>query len=278
MIFCKELNKEFTDKSAMFAELKANKDRLIGIKKATIRKSDPIKLKMRDSSIVKAANNSSLAIGDFVYPVINTTNYLDSHGDLHLPGMWDISVREQQGKIYYIINHKLKIGKIISYPNEVEMLLKTVNWTDLGATYPGQTQALIFKAKLTEKTNKDYLFAIQDSQPLQNSVRMQYVDMVLCIDDNSSEYAEEYAFFYQYLPMIANKEAAIQSGYFWAIRIAKISQEGSSVLKGSNDQTPNLYADPVDTSRKQADTNPVDTSLETQKTSKLNVSQLLTVF
>ena len=40
-----------------------------------------------------------------------------------------------------------------------------------------------------------------------------------------------------YINEIANKDKAIEQGYFWAVTEAKISKEGSMVLFGSNDVT-----------------------------------------
>jgi hypothetical protein len=65
--------------------------------------------------------------------------------------------------------------------------------------------------------------------------------------------------FYKYLAVIANKQAALDAGYFWAVAQAKIVKEGSAVLFGSNEATPILYTDPASTSQKQEDS-PVDAS------------------
>ena len=35
---------------------------------------------------------------NFHYIAVNTTNVLDSHGDLHVKGLWNKSVKDQQGK------------------------------------------------------------------------------------------------------------------------------------------------------------------------------------
>jgi hypothetical protein len=257
-IFCKELNQNFETKQEMFAAIKANKDKIVGLKKASFKNSDPVSYAYK-GEVTKDAN-ASTGIGDFVYAVINTTNWLDSHGDVHLDGIWDNSIKDQQGKLYYIINHDLKLGSVIAYPNDVEASVMQLNWPDLGIDYQGTTQALMFKAKLTEATNKDAYNAIVTKQDIQNSVRMGYISMILCIDDNSPDFTQEKANFYKYLPVIANKQAALDAGYFWAISEAKIVKEGSAVLFGSNEATPILYQDPADAGQKQQP-NPPDSSL-----------------
>ena len=39
------------------------------------------------------------------YIAVNTTNILDSHGDLHVKGLWNKSVKDQQGKNYLVTDH-----------------------------------------------------------------------------------------------------------------------------------------------------------------------------
>lgn len=263
MIVCKELNKSFATKQEMFAELKANKDKIVGLKKAAYKFSDPASfiIKQKDAEKI-GVEAEAIGIGSFIYPVINTTNYLDSCGDVHLDGIWDVSVKDNKGKLYYIINHELEIGKVIAYPQDVEASVVQMDWSELGLSFIGKTQALIFKVKLTEASNKDAFGAIVNKAALQNSVRMQYIDMILCIDDSGEDFKQEYENFYKYLAVIANKQDAMDAGYFWAIPQAKIVKEGSACLYGANDATPILYADPANTSQQSKKDGPSDDSQE----------------
>lgn len=249
-VFCKSLDKEFDSKEEMFAELLVNKDRLIQIKKAAIKDSDAILCHVRDNESQKAeGDNAAVGYGSTIYPVINTTNWLDSHDDLHVDGIWDVSVKDQQGKVYYIINHDLMIGSVISYPDDVEPMIQSLSWKQLGFDYEGTTQALIFKTTLNEYANADAYKAIVAKKPLQNSIRMRYIDMALCINDNSDDYKAEKANFDKYLKVCANKEDALERGYFWAITQAAIHKEGSAVIFGSNSATPIRYSDPSSNSQ-----------------------------
>lgn len=246
MIFCKELNKSFETKEEMFAAVKANKDKIIGLKKATIKESDPVYAVNKSLDAVKGESSKSepVSFGSTIYPVINTTNLYDSHGDVHINKLWDVSVVDQKGKLHYIINHELEIGKVISYPNDVNPIVVDMTWKELGYEYPGSTQALIFEALLSEVSNVDAAKAIIQGIPLQNSVRMRYISMTLCIDSNEEGFKQERENFYKYLPDIANKQDVLDSGYFWAITEAAIYLEGSAVLRGSNPNTPILTVDP----------------------------------
>lgn len=253
-VFCKELNREFSSKEEMFLALKENKTRIIGLKKAAIKESDPIgfeiKITKADGEAEKT-DNPEIKDGDTIYPIINTTNILDSHGDVHLDGIWNNSVKDQQGKIHYAVNHELKIGTIVSFPDEVTMSVQTMSWADLKQPFLGNTQALVFAAKVTDASNKDAKKMIKARKPVQNSVRMQYVDMELCMDSNSKGMEQERLNFYTHLPKIANKDQALSEGYFWAIKEAKIVKEGSMVLAGSNPATPISYTDPAAAGQKE---------------------------
>jgi len=245
MIFCKDLKKDFRNKSEMYKALKANKNLIIDSKKSVIKFTDWLDMRVMavKSNTEKAEGDTSeveIKMGDYVFPVINTTNYLDSHGDVHIDDIWNVSVSDQKNKIYYIINHDLEIGKVIAYPEDVEPMVKTMNWTELGRDYTGTTQALIFKVKLTEDGNAEAIKAIMAKRALQNSIRMRYIRMKLCINDQSPYYKEEYSNWLQYYSNVANKEDAEEAGYFWAVLEAAIWKEGSAVLYGSNDVTPVL--------------------------------------
>ena len=235
-------DREFSTKEEMFTAIKASKDDIISLKKSSIKHSLPVHYVHKNGDIQdKKESLKKLEYGDYVYPVINTTNYLDHHDDVHFPGIWDKSIDAQTGKVYLVINHDLSIGKVISYPRDVQPLVKMMNWSDLGKDYSGQTQALIFKSKMTEKTNKDAFLAYRDGEEIQHSIRMQYVRLELAINDSRPDFKAEKAVWDKFIDQIANKDKAEEQGFFWAILEAKIFKEGSAVLFGSNDATPTLY-------------------------------------
>lgn len=265
---CKEFpSQEFATKREMFLALKANKQIIVDSKKAAIKFSDPVSISIKSDDATKAEGDTlQIGIGSKVYPVINSCWWLDSHGDVHADGIWNVSAKDQNGKIYYIINHDLEIGKVIGYPEDVEVMVKTVTWRQIGVDIDGETQVLVFGVMLTEASNKDGLNAIATRKPIQNSVRMQYISMTLCIDDSSSDFTQEKANFDKYVNRIGNKEDAIEQGFFWLQTEAKIYKEGSAVLFGSNSATPVLYSNPSDDSSKS----------EIEKIDPTTVSQKLT--
>lgn len=240
MIFCKELNKHFNTKEEMLADMVTNKELIMDAKKSAIKFSDAINLTPRSLDAEKAEQTEApkYELGDIIYPVINTTNYLDSHADVHAREIWNKSAQDQNGKIYYLQNHDFEIGDIIATPKDVTIELREMTWKELGKDYKGKTTALVYGVKLTDLAPDQFLKLLRSGHPLENSVRMSYVSMSFCV--NNSEFVDEYANWNKYIKEVANREDAEELGYFWYIKEAKIVKEGSAVLNGSNDVTPIL--------------------------------------
>ena len=231
-------NKTFKTKQELFKELKDNKKALIDLKKATILNSDGL-----TSKTIKLEQNAVKGLimdSDYSYHVINTTKYLDSHMDVHMDGIWNKSINEQQGKVYFLADHDMSIKSIIAHPKDVEMSVQDMEWKSLGREYAGNTQALIFKVKKDAIVMPEALSIIENKINIEHSIRMQYVKIDLAIYDDSEEYEEERRVWDSEINKIANRERALEEGYFWRVSEAKIAQEGSMVLRGSNDATPIL--------------------------------------
>jgi hypothetical protein len=238
MIFCKELQRNFNTKTEMIAALVASKEEIIALKKSATKTTDGQSFTFRYNVALKEGNPKLLSFGDTIQVVMNTTNYLDSHNDLHVNGIWNKSAKEQSGKTYHIINHDLQIGSIVAYPKSLSIEVRQMTWKELQIDAEGSTEALIFLPVITEKTNRDAFLAYRDGEEVQHSIRMEYVNIALAVDDPDME--KEYGLFNSYLPIIVNKEVALERGYFWVVYEAKISKEGSTVLFGSNQYTPTL--------------------------------------
>jgi hypothetical protein len=243
MIRIDYLDKKFETRKDVFKYLKENKSDIISLKKVHKNQSTPIHVNPIEKSATEKGLTPSTEItyGSYVYPIINTTNYMDNHDDAHMNGIWNKSISEQQGKVYFVADHKLEIDKIICRPKDVEMMLRDFTWAELGLLYEGMTQALIFKAKLTERSMKAAYEALKANDPVEYSIRMLYVNMCMAIDDQSPEYKEEYADWLKYYPLLANKERAKERGFFFPVIEAKIYKEGSMVIAGSNEATMTYY-------------------------------------
>jgi hypothetical protein len=241
MIFCKELNKNFEDKEVMFAELLANKELIIKEKTSNILKSidKGIAITSNQEAILKAIEtNKELNIDkDFYYFVVNSSNILDSHGDMHVKGNWDKTVKEQQKKTYLVFDHQLKRSEIIAMKEDIEMLTLEIPFSLIGKNYDGNTYALVYKVHKDKIRNKEAKELLESGYSFEASVRMQYVKIDLAMDSNLKENAKEKENFDKYFNEIANKEDFEILSYFWVIKEAKNVQESSLVMFGSNPAT-----------------------------------------
>ncbi len=246
----------FDSQAAAFKHLKENENKLIALKKAEIHKSH---LKGSLSGFVTKASDEVKAVlnmkSGYVYPVINTTKYMDSHSDVHFDGIWNNTIKQNKGSIYYVADHELKINHVIAYPEDVKVYVKTLPWALLGKDYEGETEALIYEIEESKIVNEAALKVIRAKRKMQNSVRMQYVKIKLAINSEAQEDANYKAYFDEKINLIANKAVALEQGYFWGIEEAKIVKEGSMVLFGSNDVTPIMTPDD-DTEDKSTENHP----------------------
>lgn len=170
--------------------------------------------------------------------VINTTGLLDSHNDVHIEGLWDDDLAKQRNRLVYLLQeHDRDFDKVIS--DEVAVSVQMRDWRELGAPYDGQTQALVFNAKLHRDRNP-YMFEQYIKGYVRNhSVGMRYVDLELCVNSEEKYYIDEKEAWDKYIDQVANREEAEALGYFWAVTKAEMI-EGSAVLMGSNWVTPTL--------------------------------------
>ena len=249
MITCKQFpGKTFNSKEEVFKHLRENVSKIIAVKKATIHKSfengcvfSGFLLK-EDGNIGKVGPQMK---EDYIYPVINTTRYLDMHDDAHFDGIWNKSVKEQNGKIFYVTDHETKIDSIIAWPEDVNVMVKSVPWSFVGKDYQGNTEALIYEIPKDKLVHEGAKKIIEDKRPGQDSVRMQYVTIKLAMNSTAKEDITYKEYYDKRINEIANKDVAEAQGYFFGIEEGKIVTEGSMVIRGSNDATPIRQKDTV---------------------------------
>lgn len=233
---------KFATKHELFDHLIENKALIVAEKKSAIKFADSVSywtaLSDGKGSVVKAAAGISAPMisGDAIECtlVINTTNFMDSHDDVHIDGIWTKTLTEKRD-LYLLQEHTMRFQGVIS--DEVKASVKKYTWKELGFEYEGSTQALIFKT-IIRKSRNEYMFGQYASGFVKNhSVGMQYVKLVLCINDEADDYAAYKANWDKYAPKVANQDEIMAEGYFWAVTEAKLV-EGSAVLIGSNCTTP----------------------------------------
>jgi len=233
----------FKTQSELFDWLRQNKSMLIMEKKSVIKFADAVDCHRfsydESKDVISKADVNPDAINMAAFPVtvvINTTNLLDSHGDVHVQGLWGKSLKEQKN-LYLLQEHQMSFDHIIS--DQVKATARTMTWAELGYKYEGSTQALVFNARV-EKDRNAYMAEQYAKDRVKNhSVGMRYVNISLALNSESKFDKEEKAVWDKYYPTIANKETADESGYFFAVTEAKIV-EGSAVPLGSNFATPTI--------------------------------------
>lgn len=234
---------DFNSKDDLFAYLRQNKAIMKTAKKAVMKYADAIDCPL--FVINEATNEVTKAVIDHeaikqdsftVTVAINTTNLMDSHSDVHLPNIWNKSLKEQKN-LYLLQEHKMEFKSIIS--DKVKAMAKTMTWGELGYKYEGNTQVLVFNATVS-KSDNEYMADLYARDKVRNhSVGMRYVSLDLAMNsDNPADKAEK-KIWDKYINEIANKEEAEAQGYFWAVYEAKIV-EGSAVPLGSNFATPTI--------------------------------------
>lgn len=233
---------EFANKSDLFKFLVENKSTLIAQKKAAIKYADgmlfsnPL-LNVKDKAVKAGAIDVSEVNELKVKAVINTTNWLDSHMDVHLKGIWNKSLKENK-MIMHVQEHKsYEFDKIIAEGDDLKAYVQDMTWKELGFDLKGKSEALTFESTVRKERNP-YMFGQYAKGYVKNhSVGMRYVKLLMAI--NSDDYPEHKEIWDKYYSEIINPEIADQKGYFWAVKEAQVI-EGSAVPLGSNVVTPTL--------------------------------------
>lgn len=235
-------NKEFQNKQDLFRALIDNKKELISIKKSATKNADAVSFAYLDTSVKIDTNkediNSQIQSPESlnVKVVINTTNFLDSHGDVHVSGIWNKSIKDNV-TFLHLQEHEREFDKVIT--DSANGYVQSITWKKLGLPYEGRTDALIFESTIDKKRNEFMLNQYANGWVKNHSVGMRYVQLDMAVNSEADFDKEEKALWDEYYPIIANKEVADERGYFWVVKEAKII-EGSAVVMGSNSATPTL--------------------------------------
>lgn len=273
MITCKEFPEEvFSTKEELFKKLRENKSLLISQKKmqnkfadafdfTSVLVKEKVSIEKEESDIQSNPNEIKIV------SVINTTNIMDSHYDVHIKGLWNKTVKENKNMLL-LDQHRASFEGIIS--DNVKASLKTYTWKELGLNAEGETEALVFESTI-DKERHPYMFEQYSKNRVKNhSVGMRYVKIDLAINSEAKWDIEEKEVWDKYIDQIINKEEAESRGYFWAVTEAK-AMEGSAVVFGSNPITPTLSTKSEPDDHSEAD------KKEPTKVTQTNKSYLYTI-
>ncbi len=263
---------KFKSNEEMIAFMVANKDSLMAQKKAQLKHADCISFApslVFDKGISNKANNP-VNVSELnelkVLIVINTTNLLDNHKDVHIPGLWKKSLKENKSMMH-LQEHAMKFQNIIADGSNLKAYTKGYNWAELGFDFKGETEALVFESTIERKRNEFMFDQYANGYVKNHSVGMRYVQLVFCVNDEN--YGAEFEAWEKYYPQIANKEDADNTFYFWAVKEAK-AIEGSAVPLGSNWATPTL-----DNNLKSSIEPPIGTQQQPEKSTGINYDFLI---
>jgi hypothetical protein len=247
MLTCKYFpGKTFSSKADLFSHLRANVNKIISVKTSEIydsHKKGAVALSfIPNDGVTKSFNGEAIKSlpgmkDGYIYPIINTTRYMDSHDDVHFDGTFKRSAKDQNGKLYYVADHEIKIGSIIAWPEDVNVMLKQIPWTFVNKNYPGTTEALIYEIDKNKIVHEKAYEIIREKRPVQNSVRMVYITVKLGMNSNKKEDIEYKNYYEKRIKEIVNSDVVEDQGYFFGVEEAKIIKEGSMVILGSNDAT-----------------------------------------
>jgi len=223
----------------LFKFLIDNEKTLVAQKKFDLKRADGIYFNgsIENQKGIATKANGSIATDKTelsVTSIINTTNWYDSHGDVHIDGLWKKSLSENK-EIYLLQEHKMEFEKIIAYPEDVKAYTKNISWRSLGVDFDGYTEALVFDSTVKLGQN-GYMFDRYKTGKVRNhSVGMRYVSIDMAINDD--DYPAYKALWDKHIDKIANRAEVEERGYYWAVMQAKVV-EGSAVPMGSNRITP----------------------------------------
>jgi len=236
----------------LMRHLKANKDLYISKKKSIMKEADGVGYVPTGNGGGNVVKSLSMAEDMAVKnsTIINTCYWYDSHGDVHIPKIWNKSLADNSRRavngIPLIQEHQLRFDKVIADKDNVKPYVKEFTWRELGVDVNGVTECLVFDNVITPKRNPFMYNQYKDGNVGNHSVGMYYVDIAMAIGIKDKEFKEENDNWDAYYDKIANKEDI--DDFFWAVRQAKVI-EGSAVVKGSNIITP-----VIDTGMKSVDT------------------------
>lgn len=167
--------------------------------------------------------------------VINSTNIIDSHLDLHMPDIWNKTVKDNPYS-YHLKQHEDKFESVIS--NKAKSYNENSNFNKLGLDIDFKTTININEF-LLEKSKIPFMFdTYVNGDVKQHSIGMIYVNMDIAYYDEDSQ--KQMDFFEKMKGKAVNPDVADEYGYFWVVYEAK-KREGSAVVFGSNSVTPTLW-------------------------------------
>lgn len=228
--------KKFATKKELIAYIIKNKAALLHLKNSTVKHCDNVLVELngilRENKIITTQADDDLEKGVIYRTVIgNTYGWMDSHDDVHIPGIFTKSISENKN-IAHLHDHIFQLDAKVGDPQKIYEAY--TSWKTLGIDRKGNATCLLMDTEIQKEYNEKIFRQYFKNKINQHSVGMMYVKLCLCVNDE--EYKEEFANWNTYISYVANEDKAIEQGYFWAVTEAKL-REISCVIAGSNELT-----------------------------------------
>lgn len=242
--------KKFTDKMDQTRFIKKNFHDLKGLKKEQYKTFQDVIVKdgLLSGNFEPVIEDIS---GDFLIAktVINSTNVIDSHIDLHLIDIWNKTVKDNPFT-HHLKQHEKVFESVIS--SKAKQYNEKMNFKDLGIDVDFEMTANINEVIISREKSPFMFDKYKDGEVKQHSVGMMYLDYDIAYYDEDSQ--KEMDFFEWAKSQAINPEVADEYGMVWVHREAK-KREGSAVVFGSNPFTPTLYVKNYEPSKNTRDKN-----------------------
>ena len=236
------VEKNFSDVEELKSYVKENLTQIIDAKKTeqkSCEKGLAITCKTLNGAKLEVAEKAIKTDDNYWYIAVNTTMILDSHEDLHDTGIWNTTIKDNQGKNYLVADHSLTLDATIVKKEYIEIFVAKTTFASLGMPYEGSTQVLVYKFPKDKVVHAKAQEWLESGDEIQASVRMQYVNIQFALDSNHPDDEKEKKRYDDYIDRIANKADFDYIPYFFIIKEAKNVRESSLVLFGSNPVTGN---------------------------------------
>jgi hypothetical protein len=252
-------DKKFTDKMDLTRFIKKNiediqKAKLIEYKNNANKAIDINHLEANYTAPIEEITSDVIE----VKALINSTNIIDSHMDLHTFKAWNKSVNDNK-TTYILQEHKNAFTHVLS--RKGLNTNETMNFRYFGL------KDMEFTANLStfilKREDNPFMFdQYAQGKVTNHSVGMLYVQGKLELAYYDEESEKNMSFFEKYKAQAINPETADEHGYFWVVSEG-VKREGSPVVFGSNPITPTLEVKNYEPST--GTRNKIEPSNDTQK-------------
>lgn len=256
--------KKFTDKMDQTRFIRENLSQLKALKMSEYKTDSDIMCKdgLQSKEFTPIIEDITSDIIE-IKAVINTTNVIDSHMDLHVKGIWNKTVNDNP-YTYHLKQHENMFESVLS--SRAKNINEVMNFKDLGLNIDKEMEANINILTL-EKSKNPFMFdQYVAGEVKQHSVGMIYVNLELAWYDEDSK--KDMDFFNWAKSEAINPEVADHYGYCWVVREAK-KREGSAVVFASNSITPTLYVKNYEPQRSTQKTEPEQSTQKENKKKSL---------